>query len=416
MCLGKSVIFIFSVVCKPKISDMKNPVFIVLAFCLAFCACSLKNPRLDSLLNESGNLASLSFKKPSDNVSSESSTLEGSLIPIKNMNYARAAHTATLLKDGTVLICGGFAGNSHNSLSSAELYNPMLKSFTKLNPLSTARFSQSATLLPNGKVLIAGGYDGNALSTTEIYDPESKTFSQGPKMNTPRYGHTATALNKEKILIAGGVGAGWTFLSSAEIYDIPSNKFLPSNSMTFARESHTATLLKNGNVLITGGHRDRRENLKVYDVAEIYDSKSNQFSPTGSMKIPRHKHDAVLLSDGKVLVNGGADKRDSLYASAEIYDPNTAQFTSISNMNYPRFKHIGTSILLQDNNVLIGGGSDKAEIYNFKTGKFDPLQGNLGTTRLFSSSTLLDNGEVLITGGYDDKIAARSEASIFVKK
>jgi WD40 repeat protein len=186
--------------------------------------------------------------------------------------------------------------------------------------------------------------------------------------------------------------------------------------MTVPRESHTVTLLQNGNVLITGGHRDRRENLKVYASSEIYDSKSNQFSATGSMQIPRHKHDAVLLSDGKVLINGGADKRDSLYSSAEIYDPVTLQFTSISNMNYPRFKHKEMSILMPDNNVLIVGGSDKAEIYNFNTGKFTPVQGNLGPTRLFSCATLLDNGEVLITGGYDENISAISKSYLFVNK
>ncbi len=415
MCDGKSVKFFISITWKPKIFDMKNVIFIILAIVLGFNACSIQNSKLDSMLNVPSNLASMAVSDPSGNVSSEIPVSEGTLVPVKNMHFARAAHTATLLKDGTVLICGGFAGSSNNSLSSAELYNPTLKSFSKINPLTTPRINQSATLLPNGKVLIAGGYNGNALSTTEIYDPKSKTFSQGPDMKTPRYGHTATLLHDGKILMTGGVGTGWTFLSSAEIYDTQTNKFTESSPMAFARESHTATLLKNGNVLITGGHRDRRENLKVYDVAEIFDSKSNQFTPTGSMNIPRHKHDAVLLSDGKVLVNGGADRRDSLYASAEIYDPNTAQFTSISNMNFPRFKHKETSILLSDNNVLIGGGSDKAEIYNTKNCKFVPLQGNLGTTRLFSSSTLLENGEVLITGGYDDKITARSESQLFVK-
>lgn len=391
-------------------------IFFSLAFGLTFFACGNKNSRLNNKFNESSYVDPHIVSDASGNVSNESTAAAGSIIAIANLHEARAAHTATLLKDGTVLICGGVAGSSSNGLSSAEIYNPASKSFTQINHLTTPRMDHSATLLPNGKVLIAGGYNGNYLSTSEIYDPASQTFSQGPQMNHARHGHTATLLNDGKILLIGGVGTGWTFLSSAEIYDIQTNKFMPANSMAIARESHTATLLKNGNVLITGGHRDRRENVIIYTSSEIYDSKSNQFSATGNMNIPRRKHDAVLLSDGKVLIHGGSDSRDSIFNSAEIYDPNTSQFTSISNMNYPRFKHKDMSILMPDNNILIVGGSDKAEIFNFKTGKFSPLQGNLGATRLFSRATVFDNGEVLITGGYDENITAISRASLFVKE
>jgi hypothetical protein len=393
---------------------MKKLLFINLAFASVFSACGNKNSQLDNEFNESRNYSSILVSDSTSKVANNNATAYGSFIAIAEMNHPRAAHTATLLKDGTVMICGGFAGRSNNSLSSVEIYNPTLKSFTEINPLQTARVSHTATLLPNGKVLIVGGYNGNALSTTEVYDPELKTFSPGPSMISARYGHTAILLDERRILFTGGVGTGWTFLSSAEIYEIQSNKFIQVNSMSVARESHTTTLLNNGNVLITGGHVDRRENLKVYASAEIYNSKTNQFNATGNMNIPRHKHDAILLADGKVLIHGGADKRDSLFASAEIYDPTTAHFTSISNMNYPRFKHKETSILMPDNNVLIAGGSNKAEIYNFKTGKFIPLLGNIGPTRLFSSATLLNNGEVLITGGYDENISAISKSCLFV--
>lgn len=159
-----------------KIIGMKNPFFISLAFGIAFSACINKNSNLGNELAELGHLASMVVSDPSGNFSGESSASEGSLISVANMQNPRAAHTAALLKDGTVLICGGFTGNSSNSLSSAELFNPSQKSFTKINPLTTPRFNQSATLLPNGKVLIAGGYNNNALSTTEIYDPRYQIY------------------------------------------------------------------------------------------------------------------------------------------------------------------------------------------------------------------------------------------------
>lgn len=398
-----------------KLTNMKKLFFISLSFGLTFSTCDNNSSNPDHKHEETGYIESKLISDPSSDISNDLITAEGSLIPVANMQTPRAAHTATLLNNGTVLISGGFSNGSSDRLSSAEIYETSSKAFTKISDLNTVRVGHSATLLPNGKVLIAGGYNGNSLSTTEIYDPESKSFSPGPNMNTARYGHTATLLENGKILFAGGVGTGWTFLSSAELYDIQTNEFMPAKAMADAREAHTATLLSNGNVLIAGGHRDRRENIIIYTSAEIYDSKSNLFIAAGSMNVPRHKHDAVLLSDGKVLITGGSDKNDSLYISAEIFDPVTARFSSISNMNYARFKHRETSILLPDNNILIGGGADKAEIYNFKTGIFIPLRGNLGATRLFSSATLLDNGSVLISGGYDENIRSISEACLFVK-
>lgn len=336
----------------------------------------------------------------------------GAVIQVKSMKTARAAHTATLLKNGSVLICGGFAGNT---LSSAEIYDPVSQAFTPTGNLATPRAGHSATLLPDGKVLLAGGYNGTYLASTELYDPEAKAFLPGPALNIPRSGHTATRLQNGKILFAGGVGTGWSFLASSEVYDILAGKFSLTGSMTSERESHTATLLQNGTVLITGGHKDRRENMTIYSSAELYDPATGKFSATGSMTIPRHKHDAVLLGNGKVLVNGGSDERDAegAYSSAEIYDPHTTAFRPLRHLNYARYKHNGTSVLLPDNNVLIAGGANRAELYEVASGKLFIVPGDMETKRLFACATLLTNGQVLITGGYDEHQQTGKKAWIY---
>ena len=354
--------------------------------------------------------------KPDSNTvnskSSESESANGEIIPIGNMTAARATHTATILKNGKVLIAGGF---SSSTLSSAEIYDPGQRTFKSVGRMLVARSGHSATLLPDGKVLIAGGYNGDYLSSTEIFDPQAQSFSKGPEMTTSRSGHTATMLKNGKILFAGGVGVGWTFLQTAELYDIQAKTFSPTGSMTTARESHTATLLKNGTVLVTGGHKDRRLNVKIYLSSEIYDPASGKFKLTGDMMIRRHKHDAVELTDGKVLINGGSDERDSrgTYSSAELYDPDSSSFKSTSNMNTPHYKHNGTSILLPNENVLIAGGAKQAEIYNPLSGKFSIVPGSMGTQRLFSSATLLANGQVLITGGYNENMETSANAWIY---
>jgi N-acetylneuraminic acid mutarotase len=347
-----------------------------------------------------------------DNRSNAVYASNGLVTPVGKMQTPRAAHTTTILKNGKVLIVGGFAGNT---LSSAEIYDPVSKEFKYVGQMSVARSGHSATLLPNGKVLIAGGYNGNYLSSTEIFDPQTHRFSAGPEMTTGRSGHTATVLNNGKILLAGGVGIGWSFLQSAEFYNIQTSVFSPAGSMTTARESHTATLLKNGTVLITGGHKDRRANMTVYSSAELYDPASGEFRSIGKMVVKRHKHDAVRLVDGRVLIVGGSDERDSkgTYSSAELYDPVSSSFEATGSMNMDRYKHNGTSLLLPNGNVLIAGGSSKAEVYTNASGKFEIVQGSLGTKRLFSCATLLSNGDVLITGGYNENIQASENAWIY---
>ena len=360
-----------------------------------------------------------SLKNTSDSVrnypGSAEDTANGLIIPTGKMQSARAAHTATILKSGKVLIAGGFASSA---LRGAEIYDPALKTFSSVGQMSAARSGHTATLLPNGQVLIAGGYNGSYLSSTEIFDPQTQTFSPGPVMNIPRSGHTATVLNNRKILFAGGVGVGWSFLQSAELYDIQTNTFASTGSMTTARESHTATLLKNGNVLIVGGHKGRRTNISIYSSAELYDPVSQNFKLIGNMSIIRHKHDATRLTDGSVLITGGSDERDSrgTYISAELYDPVSSSFKPAANMNISRYKHNGTSILLPNGNVLIAGGANRVEIYQTGAGKFVLVYGRIGTERLFSCATLLQSGEVLITGGYNENQETSAASWLYVYK
>jgi hypothetical protein len=169
-----------------------------------------------------------------------------------------------------------------------------------------------------------------------------------------------------------------------------------------ARESHTATLLPNGKVLIAGGHRDRRPSITIYSSTELYDPASGRFTAAADMTRIRHKHEAVLLADGRVLILAGSDARDGegAYTSAEIYDPAANTFKATANMNSPRYKLQGTAVLLSDGKVLVAGGASRAEVFDPSRNTFSYTAGDLETPRLFATATRLRDGQVLITGGY----------------
>jgi len=81
--------------------------------------------------------------------------------------------TFTLLLSGQVLVLGGqFSYDSANPghtevFNSAELYDPATGKWNTAASMNTARYGHTATLLKNGKVLVVGGSTG-----TELYDPE----------------------------------------------------------------------------------------------------------------------------------------------------------------------------------------------------------------------------------------------------
>ena len=90
-----------------------------------------------------------------------------------SMTDARSMHTATLLKNGKILLVGGLQGFS-TYLSSCEIYDPLTNQFSKAGSLTTSRGGHTAVLLQTGKVLVCGGVgSAGTLSSCEVFDPSS---------------------------------------------------------------------------------------------------------------------------------------------------------------------------------------------------------------------------------------------------
>lgn len=339
----------------------------------------------------------------------------GALATTMPMRVNRAAHTATALADGRVLVAGGFV--EKGAAEGAELYDPVTRRFATAAPMVETRHSHTATVLADGRVLIAGGYGAGTvtLASTELFDPRTNTFASAGPLLSARADHIAVRLGNGMVLIAGGLGPGWTYLASAEIYDPIAGRFQPIDDMTVARESHVAVLLADGRVLVVGGHRGRRAEMVLHASAETYDPATRRFTRVGDMRVPRHKHDAVRLGDGRVLVTGGADRRDGdgVYDSTELFEPTAGTFSAGSAMRLPRYKHAGSSLLLPTGQVLIAGGADRAETYDPVRRTFTLVDGDPRMPGLFSAVAPLPSGGALVTGGYGRGRGPESSAWVF---
>jgi hypothetical protein len=311
-----------------------------------------------------------------------------------SLHTARAAHTATLLSNGMVLVAGGFDSNLVYPSASAELYDPASGTWTPTGSLHTARAVHTATLLPNGMVLVAGGLDSNldVSAGAELYDPASGSWTITSSLNTARSDHTATLLPEGMVLVAGGGGSGAR--ASAELYDPASGTWTTTGSLNLGRADHTATLLPNGMVLVAGGSNSRS--------AELYDPASGSWATTGSLNSGRQLHTATLLPNGKVLVAAGYNSNHGgTFASAELYDPASRTWTRTGSLNTARLLH--TATLLPNGMVLVAGGQDgsrgvSAELYDPASGTWNTT-GRLTDGRYSHTAVLLPDGMVLVAGG-----------------
>lgn len=344
-----------------------------------------------------------------DSTQGDASLLQ--VAPIGEMSVARAAHQATPLLSGEVLVTGGCTAGCDASLRSTELFNPETQAFQPAASMAIPRDSHVAVRLNDGRVLVAGGWsERRATNSAEIYDPGHNRFLATGRMILARAAPEATRLSDGRVLITGGLNSELAPQASSELFDPASSSFSSVGSMSVARVGHVAVLLANGKVLVIGGRQVRRG--EIQRTAEIFDPSTGQFERTGDMSSPRHKHAAVLLSDDRVLVIGGSDERDERgrYRTTEIYDPKTGRFTDGPSMQWPRFKIPDAVAVLPSGAVLVAGGAKQLEFYDPGSNSFVPVQGELNDPREFATASLLPNGEVVILGGYNEQIQTSASA------
>jgi hypothetical protein len=244
---------------------------------------------------------------------------DGSYTPIADAPVLSGEGVVVRLQDGRVLLAGGEA---------AYVFDPATGAFSETGaPPSTGLGAGGATLLRDGRVLVPGGLGRNDVPVApSLYDPATGTFAPTAAMSEPRYVYSATVLPDGRVLIAGGNDAAfWTRVyDSAELFDPRTGEFTPTGTMAVARFDHSATLLPDGRVLIVGGTRDTVEMLAS---AEIYDPGTGTFTPTGPLTEARRGPVVVPLQNGLILVAGGRGNAYEPVVSAELYDPATGTFT-----------------------------------------------------------------------------------------
>ena len=128
-----------------------------------------------------------------------------------SLNLPRVGHTATLLPTVKVLVTGGQqTPGPGGQTPTAELYDVASGTWSFTGSMFTTRQAHTATLLRNGKVLVAGGNNGTTtLSSAELYDPFAELLNISTRLRVGIGddvligGFIITGTDPKKVIIRG---------------------------------------------------------------------------------------------------------------------------------------------------------------------------------------------------------------------
>jgi hypothetical protein len=314
----------------------------------------------------------------------------------------RAAHTATTLATGGVLVVGGCVTDGCGTATATAAVLDPAGTVASTGALAAARDAHTATLLGDGSVLVAGGFSAEGrppLGGAERWSPTSSSWHPAGTLRTPRGGHAAALLGGDRVLLAGGWVASHTYTATTEIYDAGLNRFADGPSLPVAVDGLAATTLLDGSVLVTGGQRAPG----VASNMAVVIRPDGSLSSAAPLRQARFKHAMVTLPSGDVLVLGGTDDDVRLLDSTEIYRPQTRTFRPGPDLAAGRYKLSGSAVALPDGRVVVGGGGPGAEVVDVGRGTSSRLsQASAGRAAFSTVNTL--GGQVLVLGGYDEQI------------
>jgi hypothetical protein len=126
------------------------------------------------------------------------------------------------------------------------------------------------------------------------------------------------------------------------------------------------------------------------------------------------------LQDGNVLIIAGSDDAAEIggrYLTCELYNPETDSFKLLKEkLTDSRFKITNAADITPDGKVIIAGDGKYTEIFDNLSKDFFTASGSLEDSWMYPTVTTLQNGNVLVCGGYDGNMQPTNKAWIYKSK
>ncbi len=222
-----------------------------------------------------------------------------------SMNSPRHSAAAAHLKDGKLLLTGGFNETGSN-LNNAEMFTEEgWESNIPSLPL-TIQSHCMVTVNSTTVMVIGGRQNGNYISGKTFYFTfGEESWTEGPELKNKRSHHSCGKIRRNKesqemsIIVAGGYD-GSAYLSSVEILDEGSNEWQTGPELPFGIDGSQMVEDQNGGVVLIGGVSSSVGSLEALYQLPHGGQDAVWTDMEQKMKTGRHQHTAFLVPDNIV--------------------------------------------------------------------------------------------------------------------
>lgn len=348
---------------------------------------------------------------PSDNLRGRwSSQFSWPIIPIH----------ATLLPNGKVFTFGTNAQGQQGAQFNYDVWNPASgvnrdSHQTLPNTTRTDIFCGATALLPNGDVLVPGGDRRKpanvGIKDTLIFQTESQQLVRSDYMNFARWYATVTTLPNGESLVHGGREAGGQPMATPEIFSGGEWRTLWGATNTRITSDVEGKWFYPRNFVAPNGRVFGMSGNLMYFLDWGGEGGTREVG-TLPNKTRSHTSTAVMYRPGLIFQAGGSTSGDTQAAGSNqaVSVDITSGSPIVTNLPNMAFRRVwATSTVLPNGEVLVTGGSASknkliepaktAEMWNPHSKQFRRLA-TAATARLYHSvALLLPDATVLVGGG-----------------
>jgi N-acetylneuraminic acid mutarotase len=220
------------------------------------------------------------------------------------MNSVRVWAAAAQLKDGKLLVTGGYDGSGSDLNSAEMLTEEGWESNIPSLPVTIA--GHSMVTVNSTTVMAIGGYQNNQYSGKTFYFTfGEESWTEGPELKNKRGWHSCGKIRRNKesqemsIIVAGGWD-GSSYLSSVEILDKGSNEWQTGPELPFGIVDSQMVEDQNGGVVLIGGYSSSAGRLDTLYQLPHGGQDAVWIKMEQKMQTGRHEHTAFMVPDNIV--------------------------------------------------------------------------------------------------------------------